>query len=92
MTLDQVRAIQRIGLYTPIQALFLVNGRFESPEIFVARDTAQGNQFITQTGGGVSNRLYLLRHLHSQDTSIHPKLVACLALDGWLLEAPTPAP
>lgn len=90
--LDQVYSIQQLGRFYAIQVRFLINHRSEPPEIFIAKDTAEGYQFLAQTGGGGPDRSYVLRTLYAQDPSIPAELLACLNLDGWLLDTPTPAP
>jgi hypothetical protein len=90
--LEQVYSIHQLGPFFAIQVRFLVNHRSEPPELFIARETAQGYEFVAQTSGGGPDRTYLLRYLNSQDTSIPPELLVCLDLYAWLLNTPTPAP
>lgn len=90
--LEEVHAIQQLGPYLVIQVRFRVNGRPQTPEIFIAVQTPPGFQFVAQTGAGGADRAYILRDLHAQHPPVPPELLACLALDAWALSTPTPAP
>jgi len=90
--LDKVYSIQQLGPFFAIQLRFLVNHRSTPPEIFIAKDTAEGYQFLAQTGADSPNRSYLLRTLYAQDPSIPGELLACLTLDSSSLETPTSSP